>query len=190
MTTTAVIYAHPYEKSYNRAILDAVTEKLERDKRAYELIDLYADGFNPVMSKEELALYIDGKASCPLVKKYNEILDRTDKIILIFPIWWYDFPAILKGFFDKVMLPISSYEMDGVKLIPVRDIKETLVITTSSAPTKDLIKDFGDAVNKVMIDSTFKAIGLNGAVWHNLGNIAFTTLDERKEFLELAAKLA
>ncbi|MCD7819243.1 MAG: NAD(P)H-dependent oxidoreductase, partial [Lachnospiraceae bacterium] len=100
-----IVYAHPWENSFNSAVL----KEAENAMGDYELIDLYADEFNPVMSKAELAVYGRGKFLDPLVEKYNRILDDTDRIIFIFPIWWYDMPAIMRGFLDKVMLEGSAY---------------------------------------------------------------------------------
>lgn len=78
---TTIVYAHPWEGSFNSAVL----KEAEKATGDYELIDLYADEFNPVMSKEELAVYGRGEFLDPLVAKYNRILDDTDRIIFIFP---------------------------------------------------------------------------------------------------------
>lgn len=184
---TTIIYAHPYEKSFNHAILETLEHALCESGVAYMLIDLYADGFDPVMRREELAVYAKGGWKDPLVERYNKVLDETNRLVLIFPIWWYDFPAILKGFFDKVMLAHSAYIEDR-GMIPVRNISETLLFTTSSASTEALVSDFGDAVRKVMINATFKAIGFNGAEWHHFGLIGESTPQQRKDFLSRAAE--
>ena len=97
-----IIFAHPWHGSFNKSILNSVTETLDKKKDEYTVIDLNKDKFNPVMTEEELALYSQGKSIDPLVEKYQEILKKTDEIILIFPIWWSSMPAILKGFFDKI----------------------------------------------------------------------------------------
>ena len=70
---------------------------MEKKGQTYELIDLYEDGFNPVYTKEELALFNKGQALDPLVLKYQESLASCDRLIMIFPIWWADMPAIVKG---------------------------------------------------------------------------------------------
>lgn len=76
---TTIIYAHPWEGSFNKAILD---EAAEAAGDCY-VIDLYKDGFDPVMSEEDLALYSEGKSADPQVEKYNEILDDTSRINFI-----------------------------------------------------------------------------------------------------------
>ncbi len=177
---TTIVYAHPWEGSFNNAVLKEV-EKVAGD---YELIDLYADGFNPVMSKEELAVYSEGKSLDPLVAKYNRILDETDRIVFIFPIWWYDMPAIMRGFLDKVMLEGSAYTTGVVGLVPVRDISQTYIFTTSSTPTDVLVDTFGDPIHNAMISTTFQIVGFQNVVWKNMGAIDASTSQERQEFLD------
>lgn len=186
---TTIICAHPYEASYNKAILDTVIESLQAQNREYALIDLYADNFDPVLNRGELAIYSKGEAKDPLVEKYNKILNQTEKVILIFPIWWYDFPAIMKGFFDKVMLLGSAFSSDERGLHPVRIIPQTLIITTASASTEALVKNLGDTVNQMMINTTFKAIGFHGARWENFGLIGKSTEEERETFLSTITTL-
>lgn len=187
--STTVIFAHPYKGSFNRAILDTVLDTLQSKGRAYDLIDLYKDGFDPVMSEADLAQSPMGKSNDPLVNEYNEILNRTDEVVLIFPIWWYDFPAIMKGFFDKAMLEGSAFHEDETGMHPLREVGRTLIFTTSSAPTEALVDYFGDTVNKMMIGSTFKAIGWGGCHWENLGTIGSSTDSQREAFLAKVASL-
>ena len=99
---TTIIFSHPWEGSFNRAILDVVIDTLRQQKRQYQLIDLVADGFNPTMTANDLAGYNRGETADPLVAKYGEMLQGTDRLIVIFPIWWGMMPAIFKGFLDKV----------------------------------------------------------------------------------------
>lgn len=177
---TTIVIAHPWEGSYNRAILDEVTKNLSD----YYLIDLYKDGFNPVMSVQDLAIYNDGKSTDPHVAKYNEILDDTDRIIFIFPIWWYDMPAILRGFFDKVMLVNSAFTADETGLKAIRNIQETILFTTSFAATDDLIHKFGDPFYGTILSATFEMVGFHNAKWINFGAIESSTEEERKRYLD------
>lgn len=45
-----------------------------------------------------------GETPDQLVKDYQKKLSQSTELIFIFPVWWWDLPAILKGFIDKVML--------------------------------------------------------------------------------------
>ena len=183
---TTIIFAHPWLGSYNKAILDRVVSKLNAKGEEYTLIDLYRDDFDPVLSEDDLKIYAKGRSSDLHVIRYNQILDKTDRVILIFPIWWYDMPAILRGFFDKVMLNGSAWYADDEGMHAIRNIPETLVITTSASSTDQLVEIFGDPVNGTIIGSTFRFIGFNNAEWHNLGGIDTTaTPKELADFLDM-----
>ena len=181
---TTILFAHPWHGSFNKSVLDRVTAHLDRSGEPYTVIDLNKDGFNPAMSERDLELYARGESADPLVGVYNAILDRTERLILVFPIWWYDMPAILRGFFDKVILSGSSYIEDERGMHPLRKVRETVLFTTSSAPTESLIRDFGDPVNGTIIAGTFRSIGFEGARWYNLGGMNGTTEAERTAFLD------
>lgn len=189
MTKTLIIYAHPYEKSFNHAILEKVQILLEKKGEAYELIDLYKDGFNPAYTKEELALFNQGQALDPLVIRYQEALKTCDRLVMIFPIWWADMPAIVKGFEDKVFLKNKIYEETKSRQLVGRltNIKEVLVITTSAAPTFYLRFFCGDVIKKAMLGHTFKAVGVSRRRWLNFGNISHSTTKQRENFLDKLA---
>jgi len=181
---TTIVFAHPWKGSLNRAILEKVMEHLRQAGDRITLIDLYEDGFNPVMSEKDLSLYGRGKSADPMVERYNAILDETEKIIFLFPIWWYDMPAILRGFFDKVMLENCAFTDSDNGLQPVRNIRHTVVLTTSAATTDALIHEFGDPVRGTIIAGTFKILGFHNARWHNLGGLNGKTKVDVAQYLE------
>ena len=97
-----IVFSHPWHGSFNKAILDTITAKFEQQNKAYQVIDLPKDKFNPSFSEAELAVYNQGKAIDPLVLKYQEMLNKSDEAIFIYPIWY----------FFKVLL--SAMKMDGL----------------------------------------------------------------------------
>lgn len=177
---TAIVYAHPYPKSFNHAILTTLQDELSRRGEACETIDLYADGFDPVYHPQELALFKEGKFLDPLIEKYQDILHRASRVIFIFPIWWSDMPAIMKGFLDKTMLPGFAYSIRDGKWVPgLSNIRQTLVITTSEAPTQAFASYFGDYLLRNSLD----AIGLTPNEWHNCPAITSPDPAARLAFL-------
>ena len=180
-----VIFSHPWNKSFNKVILDQVVKKLDETKEKYTVIDLNKDAFNPVMTEKDLELYSQGKSADPLVLKYQEILKNTDELILIFPIWWMSLPAILKGFLDKVMLRGFAYESGkyGIKgLLPIKSAK---MITTAEAPKILLsITGFGITMKKANLGG----IGIKKTKWIHYSLRAKGKDEDRKEFLEKVGK--
>ncbi|WP_373741372.1 NAD(P)H-dependent oxidoreductase [Neisseria sp.] len=183
---TTIVYAHPYEKSFNHAVLQRVRQLLDGKGEPYRIIDLYADGFNPAYTKEELALFNQGRALDPLVQEYQRILRETRRLIFIFPVWWADVPAIVKGFEDKVFLKTLTYEETPMRRLvgKLTHIREAVALSTSTAPTWYLKYFCGDTVNKAMLNHTLKAVGVGSRKWVNFGNISQSTAAQRQAFLE------
>ena len=101
---STIILASNNEKSFSKEIVNKLIDILTQNKVQYEVIDLYKDNFNPVMTAKQEQLYSKGETDDELVKKYQKHLKESDEIILVFPLWFNNVPAILKGFFDKVLL--------------------------------------------------------------------------------------
>jgi NAD(P)H dehydrogenase (quinone) len=88
-----------------------------RQSRGHEIddCDLYAEGFNAVMSEQERKQYHDVGLNRAPVSAYADRLLEAEALILVYPVWNEGFPAILKGFFDRVFIPGVSFtvEPDG-----------------------------------------------------------------------------
>lgn len=135
MTKILIIYAHPDTEPRGNGwyILSEVKRTLEMAAVGYDIMDLYKDNFNPVLRKEEH--YVSGgKEIAPEVLSYQKRIADAKQIIIIHPIWWGTMPAILKGFFDRVLTPGFGYKyMRGIpkKLFPD---KKAVVFQTSAGP--------------------------------------------------------
>lgn len=180
-----IIYAHPYEGSLNHGILTRLTDYLTQTNQPYQVIDLYQDGFNPRFSKEELRLFSRGETPYPLVKHYQQLISQSNELIFITPIWWYQIPAELKGFFDKVMLRGFAYneapEWHGL----LTYIQKATVITTATLTKDYLKKESGDPIQGNLINRVFTDIGIdpNQTNWIHLGEANTTSDAVRQQFL-------
>ena len=106
-----VVYAHPRPESFTAAVRDTVVEKLNAAGAELRVSDLYASGFDPVLSAENHRDYED----CDINRKglEDEIanLEWCDTLIFVYPTWWYGLPAMLKGWLDRVFLPGVAFHM-------------------------------------------------------------------------------
>lgn len=102
------IFAHPGPPGASHRILSQFRAGLEQAGHSCDTADLYAEGFDPCMSAQDMGQF----AGHPLpgdVRAYQARVDRCDALCLIFPLWWYAMPAVLKGWFDRVFSPGWAY---------------------------------------------------------------------------------
>ena len=97
---TLIIYAHPHDQGHNAHILKEVKKQLKPG--SYEVLDLYKMKFDQILRKEELYKSKEEKVNTK-TKQIQEKIRKTNKLVFIFPIWWNGVPAILKGFFDRIL---------------------------------------------------------------------------------------
>jgi putative NADPH-quinone reductase len=127
-----VLYAHPVETSFVSALHDAVVAALRSRGHEVDDCDLNVEGFDPVMSRQERIAYHDTSVNRAPVARYVERLLAAEALVLVFPVWNYGFPAILKGFVDKVFLPGVSFELgaDGGYTPTLRNVKRLAAVCT------------------------------------------------------------
>jgi putative NADPH-quinone reductase len=131
-----VLYAHPVETSFNAALHRQVVASLREAGHEVDDCDLYAENFNPVMSREERLSYHDTDVNQQPVASYVERLKRADAIVLVFPVWCFGLPAILKGWFDRVLMPGVSFDIsDPANVKPaLTHLKKIAAVTTYGRP--------------------------------------------------------
>lgn len=97
-----IIYAHPNPKSFNHAILETIEAELKKAGGDYDVRDLYAIGFNPVLASGDFTGFQSGQIPADIKTEQNYV-KNADVLIFIHPVWWTGMPAILKGYIDRVM---------------------------------------------------------------------------------------
>ena len=131
MTRALVLYAHPCDDSYGAALHHTVLESLEERGWDVDDCDLYREKFNPILTTEERTNYHNEPSNIEPVKDYVDRLRAADTLILCFPVWNFGYPAILKGFLDRVFLPGVSFKLVDGKVKPnLTHIKKLAAVTT------------------------------------------------------------
>ena len=98
---TLVVVAHPVKASLCQSLATFVVQSLQDSGVLCDVIDLYQDEFDTELSQKERETYYSGY-ECQANNSYVEKLAKCENLVLIFPTWWFGFPAILKGWFDRV----------------------------------------------------------------------------------------
>jgi NAD(P)H dehydrogenase (quinone) len=131
-----VVYCHPVETSYHAALHQEVLKNLRAAGHTVDDCDLYAEGFNPVLSREERMGYHDVPQNQLPLAPYVERLRRAEAIVFCFPTWCFGLPAMLKGFFDRLFMPGVAFDIsDPANVRPMlTHIKRISAVVTYGRP--------------------------------------------------------
>lgn len=181
-----IVHAHPHADSFSRALRDRAEAGLNRQHDT-RIIDLYADGFDPVMTTEERRRYETDDPICsPLVQTYADDIRWAQALVFVYPTWWSGLPAMLKGFFDRVMVRGVAFDFDEKgKITPrLQRIRVIAGITTHGSARWEtrLLTDPGRRT--IMRTLRLNTGLLTKRVWLDLPDLDRATLDDRTEFLE------
>lgn len=127
-----VLFAHPVETSFAAALHAKLVATLSARGHEVDDCDLHAEGFDPVMSRQDRIDYHDVSVNRRRVEPYVERLLRAEALVFSFPVWNMGLPAILKGFVDKVFLPGVSFTLkeNGDYVPALHNVKRLGVVCT------------------------------------------------------------
>jgi NAD(P)H dehydrogenase (quinone) len=99
-----IVIAHPEPLSLTHAVAARIGEGLVSANPAntFELADLTAQRFDPCFSKADLAVHHRLSVPPADVAAEQARIDRADALVLVFPVYWWSMPALLKGWIDRV----------------------------------------------------------------------------------------
>lgn len=119
-----IVHAHPEPKSFCTAMKSAAVEEFEKQGHEVQVSDLYAMNFQPVASAADFgdranpdyctyALEqrhgVETGTLSPDIRAELDKLFWCDLLVLVFPVFWYSTPAILKGWIDRVFVSGRVY---------------------------------------------------------------------------------
>ena len=152
-----VLLAHPRPGSLNHALAERVHAALAAAGREVWFHDLYAEGFDPVLTAEE-AYTSGGRAedvaeatADPLLRRHRAELAAAGGLVAVHPNWWGKPPAILGGWLDRVPVPGVAYRLDdaGGAPTPLVALRHLLVVNTSDTPADREAEAFGDPLDAI-----------------------------------------
>lgn len=168
-----LIYAHPNHKSLSYSFMQQVLRGADENKEVTEtrVLDLYAEGFDPVLmfneEKRRRDMHID-----PELARHRELMLWADKIVYIYPIWWGRPPAMLMGFIDKMFASNFAYRDKG-GLLPegLLQGKSVVCVSVMKGPTGYLQLWLGNAHRILMRKALFNYVGIKKVKFFEFGNM-------------------
>ncbi|XP_007231887.1 NAD(P)H dehydrogenase [quinone] 1 [Astyanax mexicanus] len=148
--TVLIIYAHHSPKSFNAAAKDVAVQTLTAQGYKVIVSDLYAMNFHPTVSPADIKgnlknpehflyaeeAYIGWKEDrlSDDIKAEHRKVAQADLIIFQFPLYWYSFPAIMKGWIERVLTRGFAYTLQNTYDNGLCKDKKALLSFTTGAP--------------------------------------------------------
>lgn len=190
---TLIIYCHPNLESFNAAVFKTAVEALGKAGHELRIIDLYAEGFDPVMTREERDAYLTNTALIEArVQPHVDAIRWAQCLCFIYPTWFYGPPAMLKGWLERVWLPGVAFlppPKKGSRAVPgMGHVRRLIGITTSGSPWwwLRLMRDPGKALFTRGLRALFAPSCKT--IWLQLHNMNNVTLADREAFLRKVAQ--
>ncbi|SCB13251.1 NAD(P)H-dependent oxidoreductase [Rhizobium hainanense] len=115
---TLIVVAHPNPGSFSHSVAAEVAEGVTASAATFEIADLSAEGFDPRFTAADIAAHLREGPSPEDVVAEQARIDRADALVLVYPVYWWSMPGLLKGWIDRVFSNGWAYdEMPGDRSI-------------------------------------------------------------------------
>ena len=170
------VVSHPRVNSLTFSVADRFLQGLADAGHETEMLDLHRSGFNPVLwEADEPDWSSDRKIYSPEVEAEMERMKKYDALAYIFPIWWFNLPAMLKGYIDRVWNNGFAYGSNKLHH------KKVLWLGLAAAPKEHFEKRQYD---KMLSQHLNTGIADYCGISNSKVEILYDTLDSRPEIFE------
>ncbi len=181
-----VVFAHPSRRSFTWEVLQVFLRGLGDAGHSFEVGDLYGMNFQSEMDRDQYERETSYRPEQELpedVKLEQEKIARADALVFVYPLWWSDCPAKLKGWFDRVWSYGYAYVYEnGGHAASKISIDKALVICPAGH-TEEHLEDTGiaESMRRVMLGDRLLGVGVKEAHLEILGGMVATILGEGEE---------
>jgi putative NADPH-quinone reductase len=188
-----LIVAHPDPQSLSHAITRRVVDGLTAAGHQVTVHDLYAEGFRAAMSADEREAYHgDEPVLDPLVAEHIADITAAHTLIYVYPTWWSGLPAILKGWFERVMVPGVGFVFDAKgKVRPgLTDVRRLVGISTYGSG-RWYVRAINDNGRRTIMRAMRLSTGWRTrSRWLALYGADTSTREQRDRFLDRCERMA
>lgn len=112
-----IVLSHPEIASLTHAVAARIGQGVAISGHTFQIADLHAEGFDPRFSAQDRAAHRHEGPRPADVAAEQARIDRADALILVFPVYWWSMPGLMKGWIDRVFANGWAYDDSGDKVI-------------------------------------------------------------------------
>lgn len=181
-----IVTAHPVDNSLSHSLANRIAGQLREQGTQVEIADLHTEGFNPAMSRPDLDLYHGDASALPDdIQREQQRVDRADKLVFVFPVYWWSVPGLLKGWFDRVLTLNWAYKVaeDGRIVGNLRDVPVHLIATAGTDVSGFDKHGYSTAIQTQIVEGVFGFCGLKNVTLDILYQADTATPAQVEDFL-------
>ncbi|AIG25791.1 flavodoxin family protein [Brevibacillus laterosporus] len=179
-----ILFAHPGTKSFNHAILQQVTESLHKHGITPILRNLYEQKFSPIFSPADMQA-LESEQVPKAIEEEQTILSESDLLIMIYPVWWWSQPAILKGYIDRIFSDGFAFKYEKNGPVGLLTGKQALVFTTTRESQQEMqASGLDEVVKKQVVDGILRFSGFEPVIYHNFAEVPYVQEAIRETYLQ------
>lgn len=185
-----VVVGHPAADSFNHALAEAVRAAWTSAGCDVVFHDLYAEGFDPLLSASEAR---GTSTADETVAAHIAELRACDLLAVIHPNCWGAPPAMMKGWIDRVFAPEAAYTFakgDSGDAIGLLRTRAALILNTGNTEAEREKNYFGDPLDHIWRRCILEFCGVKRVSRALFGVVATSSGEERQAWLEQAGKMA
>ncbi len=97
-----IVVAHHDPQSLTHSLAKRLAEGIALSGNSTEIADLAAEGFDPRFTLADHAVHRRQAPPPADVAAEQARIDRADALVLVYPVYWWSMPGLLKGWIDRV----------------------------------------------------------------------------------------
>lgn len=184
-----VIFAHPYEKSFGKGIVETIETATIESGSEIKIRDLYELGFDPILKGSDL-LNLQSGNFAEDIKKEQEYVNWADLITFVYPVWWAGLPALLKGYVDRVFCNGFAFTNGENGPIGLLKGKKAMLFSTTGFPS-ELYDQIGmhHSMKQTSDEAIFEFCGIEVLNHTFFGAIPLSTTEDREKYLRKVSEI-
>ena len=128
------VIANPKTESASSSLLASTVRAAEAAEATIESHDLYRSGFDPVLRDEDLPSVLGGGPAAGRIAEEQARIRAADLIVLHYPVYWYQPPAMVKGWVDRCFGVGFGFSYQDGHTQGLLTGKRVLMVQTAGAP--------------------------------------------------------
>ena len=153
---------------------------MENNNQEYDVIDLYRDSFQ--------------RPRTGLMNGYKELVDLSDVIYFISPVWWFRLTPRMETFFDEVFTPGFAYKFTPITKTygyptPMLSDKKVITYLTHGAPALPVLLLYLNSVKLRLVMGVYSFVfGWFKTKTRQFWSVPFVSDNKRKKYLNKVRK--